>query len=59
MAHNDIRVKFDKLEKETDEAYLIIICDEKIWLPKSEVRMYPKGRKVYVPQWLALKKGLI
>ena len=55
----DTRIEFDKLEKETDDAYLIVIDDEQIWLPKSQVRMYPNTEKVYVPDWLALKKGLI
>ena len=56
---DDIAIDFDELEQETEAAFLVVIDDEKIWLPKSQVRMYPKGKKVFVPEWLAQSKGLI
>lgn len=55
----DVSVNFDKLEKDTESAFLITIDGEQIWIPKSQARMYDKVNKVYIPEWLALKKGLI
>lgn len=56
---DDVKIDFDELSKETEAAFLIVIDDEKIWLPKSQVRVYPKAKTAYVPEWLALEKGLI
>jgi len=54
-----IRVEFDELEKETESAFLIAIDSEQIWIPKSQSRIYYKKKCVYIPEWLALEKGLI
>ena len=56
---DDVGIEFDDIEKETDAALMIVIGDEKIWLPKSQVRLYEKKKKVYLPEWLAQSKGLI
>ena len=56
---DDIGIDFDELERETEAAYLITIDGEKIWLPKTQVRIYEKNKKVFLPEWLALKKELI
>lgn len=56
---DDCVIKFDELDRETEAAYLIVIDDEKIWLPKSQARIYEKSKKIYIPEWLALEKGLI
>ena len=56
---SDITIDFDELEKETGAAFLIVINDEKIWLPKSQVRIYEKKKKIYLPEWLAQEKDLI
>jgi len=55
----EISIKFDSLGKPTEKAFLIIIDGREIWLPKSETRMYEKNKKVYIPDWIALKNGLI
>ena len=56
---DDISIEYESLIKETEAAYQILIDDQNIWLPKSQVRIYPKNKKVHLPEWLALKKGLI
>jgi hypothetical protein len=56
---DDVKIDFDELSKETEAAYLIVINNEKIWIPKSQVRVYQKAKTAYVPEWLALEKGLI
>lgn len=55
----DVAIHFDELERETEAAFLVAIDGKKYWLPKSQVRMYEKPKKAYIPEWLALQKGLI
>lgn len=54
----EITLDYDEIERETDGAYLFKIGDEKTWLPKSQIRVYEKSRRIYLPQWLAYEKGL-
>lgn len=56
---DDVGIDFDEILRETEAAFEIAIDGEKYWLPKSQVRMYEKTKKVFVPEWLANKKGLI
>lgn len=55
----DVSVKFDRIKTETTNAFLIIIDNKSVWLPKSQIRMYRKKKKVYMPEWLAHDKELI
>ncbi len=59
MANDPTPIEFDELEKETDEAYCVVIDGESHWFPKSQVTIYERNKKIYAPEWLALKKGLI
>lgn len=59
MKMSDVGVKYDELEKETESAFLITIDGENIWIPKSQSRLYDVNKKIYIPEWLAFKKGLI
>ncbi len=47
------------LEAETDLAYGIKEDDEMIWLPKSRCEFDVVKSIMWVPEWLAEKKGLI
>ncbi len=58
MMEDDIRIEFDRIEKETVLAFLFIIDGDKVWLPKSEVRIYYNTKVMYIPEWLAEDKGL-
>lgn len=45
---------------ETEKAILIDHRgEERTWLPKSQVEVDTEGKKVTMPEWLALEKGLI
>ena len=54
------------VHQETDSAWLVIEGDKKTWLPKSLTQMEtdfkgwtPKKGVVLIPEWLAIKKGLV
>jgi len=59
MRNDETSLVFDEIEKETDAAYYFVFEDEKVWLPKSQVRVYEKNKKVFLPEWLAEKEGLV
>ena len=42
--------QFEKIEHETDKAYLLKFREGKAWVPKSKVRLYKT--MVYLPMWL-------
>ncbi len=45
--------------RETEKAYLFIIDDEEIWLPKSQVEDIRETENVVIiPLWFAKAKGL-
>ncbi len=55
------------LEAETDKAWMVDAgIDESTWIPKSQIMDYSENEyksgdtlEIEVPEWLALKKGLI
>ncbi len=49
---------YDSLEHETELAWLLVIGDEKIWLPKSICNIDEEDKLIDVPEWLAIEKGL-
>lgn len=59
MADNEVSLVFDQVDKETEAAYCLVFDTDKVWLPKSQVRIYEKNKKVFLPEWLAEKKGFI
>lgn len=55
--------EYDELVHETDDALLLSIEGEEIWLPKLELSDEPlkidkDDQVVGIPRWLAKKKGL-
>lgn len=58
MSDEDIAIDFDEID-EVGEAYLVTIDDEEHFLPQSLCRVYYKTKKIYVPEWLLIKKGLV
>ncbi len=62
MDGNDlVSIEYDELidSRETLKAYLFIIDDEEVWLPKSQVEDIRETEKVVdIPLWLAKAKGL-
>lgn len=54
----DVSIKFDEIEERGD-AYLVTIAGEEYFLPQSQCRVYEKNGKLYAPEWLLNKEGLI
>lgn len=54
----DVSIVFDEIE-ERGEAYLVTIDGKEYYLPQSQCRVYPKRNKLYAPEWLLNKEGLI
>lgn len=54
-----VEISFDELKYETDAAFLVVIDDEKVWLPKSQVELHETSGIVAMPEWLAIEKDLI
>lgn len=54
-------VKFDCVEliHETELAWLMLIEDQEVWLPKSQCEFDEDDGTVLVPEWLAVEKGLV
>ena len=51
-------------DRDTDAAYAVVIADgddlpELHFFPKSLTTIYPKRRRLYAPEWLLTKKGLL
>ena len=63
--NDDVAIEYDYRteSRDTDAAWAVNIphgnVHKLIWLPKSCCRLYDKSNVVYVPRWLAEKKGLI
>jgi len=55
---NPVEIFFDSVDYETDHAYLLVIDDQKVWIPKSQSRLVEPG-VMEVPEWLAIEKVLI
>jgi hypothetical protein len=58
-----VHLEVDEIKKETDKAFLVVVDDEEVWLPKSQIANpgdYNKGDKncsISVREWLAKEKG--
>lgn len=50
---------YDQLAVETNQAWLVEIDGEEMWLPKSQCELDRKAKTIGVPVWLAEKKGLM
>jgi hypothetical protein len=59
-----VHIDVDRIEQETDAAFLLDIDGEEIWVPKSQVadaRDYVKGDEnvsMSITEWIARQKGL-
>lgn len=56
---SNVLVHFDEIKAETEAAIFIVVDDEKIWLPKSQIAHLDHGAgELWIPLWLAEKKSL-
>lgn len=58
-ATEEVRIPFDAMTAETEEALCFLIDKTSHWFPKSQVRVYLKKKIIYAPAWILTKKGLI
>lgn len=46
-------------ESDTDKAHLFLIDGKEVWIPKSLAEVDKDSKTITVPEWWALKEGLI
>ena len=60
--NEDIEITIE-VRHETDSAYLVYDGKAEVWVPKSQVSDYCEENgcvtSIFIPEWLALDKGLI
>lgn len=52
-----VQIDYDEIVRTSDDAILISVGDEEIWIPKSQIEEQGKGW-LEIPEWLATKEGL-
>lgn len=63
-ASNYVHIDFDSIRRETERAFLFIIDEEEVWLPKSQIADaddYNEGDEngtVSITEYIANEKGL-
>ena len=64
--HNPVRVDFDSIKASSELAVLIIVGEDKYWIPKSQIGELEKktgrfatGGHLTIPEWLAIEKELV
>ncbi len=62
-SEEDIEIAID-VRKETDAALLVYDGKIEVWIPKSKISDQSEGahgriETIFIPEWLALAKGLI
>jgi hypothetical protein len=63
MSSKEMYGLYVEILRETEEALFIFDGTERVWLPKSQVKYSELNKNgeamILVPEWLAVKKGLI
>ncbi|MFW6221983.1 MAG: hypothetical protein ACOC3T_00070 [Bacteroidota bacterium] len=52
-----MKIKIKDVLKETSKAFLLLVSEKEIWLPKSKINRWV-GNSIVIPQWLAEAKSL-
>lgn len=50
---------YDEFINETALAWLLRVSDKLSWFPKDDCEIDRQDKTIYVPEWLAIKKGLV
>lgn len=62
MSNQEVEIACE-IKRETEKAFLIFDGKEEVWLPKSQItdQCESGGQivSVFIPEWLAMEKGLI
>jgi hypothetical protein len=55
-----MKLTYDRIERETDQAVLVKFGDEEEWIPKSQIlnQEFRDEDVINIPVWLAEGKGL-
>jgi hypothetical protein len=53
-----LRIEYEEIEEETDKAWLLLVEEDSVWLPKSQCSIDEDRNLIYVPVWLAEQKEL-
>lgn len=56
---NMIEFEDCRLEHETDNAWLVDIDGDEVWVPKSQCEYDASSQVLEIPEWLAIEKELI
>ncbi len=57
-ANETYTIQCERIEDETNKAYLVIIENKEYWFPKSQVELDIETLELKVPMWLIEEKGL-
>lgn len=50
---------YDEFIKETHKSWLLKIDNKEYWLPKAPCQIDRQEKWIYIPEWLAIEKGLV
>ena len=57
---NLVTIDYDEIVTDTDDAILIRVGLEDIWIPRSQISNHDEvANEMDIPEWLALNEGLI
>lgn len=54
-----VDIEFDKIEYETDKAWLFVFGGKKVWLPKSITDIDYDSNTVTLPEFMAIEKEIV
>lgn len=59
MSTELVEISYEHIRRRSDDAVLLSIDDEDVWLPLSEIRDWDADLKtLHIPEWLAIDRGL-
>lgn len=56
--NEELPIEYQKFDGENEKCWFVVINNEKVTVPKSQCSLLKESSKVYVPRWLAEKKGI-
>ena len=60
MPRKYVELDFDELKHETEKAYLFVIDEEEVWIPKSVCEEVDEELNIVeIQEWFAEQEGLI
>jgi len=53
-----MKIQFDQIVNETDEAWFVQFDEKQVWIPKSTASVDEEEKIIKAPVWFVVKKGL-